>query len=285
MRACCVVGILGLFSTLAHADAKQDVGTLVAKVVRASGQDKQGSGAALLAKNALIVTDSGADTALPRSSPLFGPDSGEAKLEPGTPTLVVDDAHHYAWFHVVVDGSYVVELYAEHGPNRERSHSKLRVSGIAIDDHGWKIAALMFTNAISDKFLFQGTQPNFIRPAKLGASSAKPAADALVHWIYEGTLAARAAKSPTLAANGTAPAEVAAGAAAVKLARGWDALKMWTSDVEATTFADGAVAFVHGSVYLPRPDGGVQMLLGAVLVRTDDGWRWTCLNFGPVLPV
>src|SRR5438067_1989202 len=158
MRACWVLAILGWFSTLAYADSSKDVATLVAKVVRASGQDKEGAGAALLAKNAVIATDSGGDTSLPRARALFGADSGEAKLEPSTPTIVVDDAHHFAWFHVVVDGSYIVELMGAHGPNRDRSHAQLRVSGLAIDDHGWKIAALMFSNVVSDKVLYRLAQ-------------------------------------------------------------------------------------------------------------------------------
>src|SRR5205814_3931348 len=68
---------------------------------------------------------------------------------------------------------------------------------------------------------------------------ASPPADALAHWIYEGTLATHVAKSATLVANGTAPAELATGAAATKLARrseerrvGKECRSRWSTDRE-----------------------------------------------------
>lgn len=280
MRSYGPIGIVVALSTVAAADATKDVGAIVLKVVRATARDKAPDVSAVLAAHAMIATaDGGGEAGLPRARWLFGADAGEAQLEPATPTVVVDDAHHAAWFEVEVDGSYVMELMNEKGPNRKRDHLALHVSGLAVDDHGWKIAALMYGNAIPDKQLYALAQPDAKRPDSVDPRATSPAADALAHWIYDGTLSAHAGKGAL--ANGTAPTELASGAAVAKLAKTWDGLKMWSSGLEASTYG-GELAFVHGTVYLPRGGGSVQMAVGAVLVKTDDGWRWATLSFAPV---
>jgi hypothetical protein len=281
MRSYGAIGIVLALSAVASADAGKDVGAIVTKVVRATAREKAPDVSSLLAAHASIVTpDGGADTKLPRARWLYGADSGEVELEPAAPTVVVDDAHHAAWFEVEVDGSYVLELMNENGPNRKRDHLPLHVSGLAIDDHGWKIAALTFGDAIPDKQLYGLAQPDAKRPDSVDPRATSPAADALAHWIYDGSLAAHAAKGAL--ANGTAPTEVASGAAIAKLAHAWDGLKMWSSGLTATTFAGGSLAFVYGTVYLPHGGASVQMAVGAVLVKTTDGWRWATLSFAPV---
>jgi len=133
-------------------------------------------------------------------------------------------------------------------------------------------------DGIMERLVEQGLYAK--RPDSVDPRATSPAADALAHWIYDGSLAAHAAKGAL--ANGTAPTEVASGAAIAKLAHAWDGLKMWSSGLTATTFAGGSLAFVYGTVYLPHGGASVQMAVGAVLVKTTDGWRWATLSFAPV---
>ena len=260
----------------ARADDAADVGALVVKLVRATASDK-GAPAALFAKDPVVATGDGAASDPPRYQMLFGADAGEARLEPGKPTVVV--ANHVAWFHVVVQASYVQELMNADGPNRKRDHAEVRVSGIAIDDHGWKIAAVMLANVASDQWL--RSRPAYERrPASIADQPDTPAG-AVARWLYDGTLAAHAANG-TRIANGSAPGELGSGTAASKLAKGWDTLKLWGVSLAAKQV--GALAFVHGDVYLPMKEGAAHLALAAILVKSGETWTWTCLNFAPGEP-
>src|SRR5512140_1334834 len=97
MRTWAVIGIVAALSTVAAADPAKDVSALVAKAIRAAARDNAPDVSALIVPKAVIATaDGGAAAVLPRARFLFGADSGEALLEPGTPTVVVDTANHYA---------------------------------------------------------------------------------------------------------------------------------------------------------------------------------------------
>ncbi len=272
MRTPLVLALVA-WTAVARADAERDVTALVVKLVRATASDHRDAAAPLLAADPIVATGDGASDTPPHYSQLFGADAGEARMTAGTPTVVV--AGRFAWFHVTVDASYVQELMNANGPNRTRDRAQVRVSGIAVDDHGWKIAALMLSNVVSERWL-RAQRGSGVRPAKLDARD-DSAAGAVARWLYDGTLASHAATG-TVIANGTAPGELGG----VKLAKGWDTLKLWPAPLEARTFGD--LAFVHGEVFLPLKEGAAHMMLAAIVVHGADGWRWRCLNFAPGPP-
>jgi hypothetical protein len=261
------------WAAVARADAERDVAAVVIKLVKATASDHHDAAAPLLTADPLVATGDGSSDTPPHYTQLFGADAGEAKLAAGTPTVVVSG--RFAWFHVTVDASYVQELMNANGPNRTRDRAQVRVSGIAVDDHGWKIAAVMLSNVVSERWL-RAQHGQETRPAKLDAQGDSPAG-AVARWLYDGALASHAAKG-TLVANGTAPGELGG----VKLAKGWDTLKLWPATLKSSTFGD--FAFVYGEVFMPLKEGAAHMMLAAIVVKSADGWRWQCLNFAPGPP-
>jgi hypothetical protein len=188
--------------------------------------------------------------------------------------LVVDAKAHVAWFHYAV-----VIKYVEFGPETPMT-ATFRVSGVAVDDHGWKLAAIVWSRVIPDKDLLARAQTGRSRPKQAPRPDAVEAR-AVAHWFDGGAIAKdRATAGPTVA-SGTAPDELAAGAAAGKLATSWDALKMWAFDLESKRW--GSVAFVAAKVALPtkKRDAAVVMDLGAVLVEDNGAWRWVSVAFAP----
>jgi len=274
MRTSALLALVA-WTAVAHADAEHDVAALVRKLVMATASDRKDAAAPLLAADPRIASGDGssATDTPPHYTQLFGDDAGEVKVASVAPTVVVTG--RVAWFHAVVKASYIQELMNADGPNRKRDVAEVRVSGIAVNDHGWKIAAAMLSNVESERWLRRSPGQD-TRPPSIGARDDSPAS-AVAGWLYDGTLASHAAKG-TVVASGTAPGELGG----VKLAKGWDTLKLWPATFDAKTFGD--LAFVHGEVFMPVKDGAVHMMLAAIVVHAADGWRWQCLSFGPGPP-
>jgi hypothetical protein len=187
--------------------------------------------------------------------------------------LVVDAKARVAWFHYVITMKYVE--YPEF-----KESATFRVSGVAVDDHGWKLAALVWAHVLPDKDLFQRAQsrsrPDKTPPLELAS------ARVVARWFDRGgSIAKDRATAAQTVANGTAPSEIGVGSAAAKLATSWDALGMWLWETESKEW--GSVAFVAAKVGLPtkKHDNAVMLDLGAILVQEGGRWRWVSLDFAP----
>ena len=277
MRMWGVLALLAALAGSAGADASAEVRALLGKYVSALAEDNPERASKLQTDDAVVVSvEGGAGTSPETYRQIFGADAGEGKLQLADAKVVADASKHVAWFHGAITASYVMELMNEHGPNRTRDTAQLRISGIAVDDHGWKIAAVMLADAVPDKGLYSVLDHESTRPAALDGQ-ADSAGAAVARWLYEGTLAEHRGK--VAIANGTAPAERGDG---VALAKAWDKLKMWSKPITSRTFGGGAYAIVFAQVFLPvKGQGTARMVLGAVLAKEGDDWRWVSLNFSP----
>jgi len=280
MRTWGVLVLMAALAGSAGADASADVRALLSKYVHALAEMNPEAANKLQTSDAVVVSvegGSGSDAETYRA--IYGADAGEAKMQLVEAKLAVDKK--VAWFHCVVNTSWVMELMNENGPNTRRDSGQLRISGIAVDDHGWKIAAVMVADVVPDKGLYKVLDHDATRPAALDGQ-ADSAGAAVARWLYEGTLADHRTKGALVVANGTAPGERGESTAAANLAKGWDKLKMWGKPITSKTFGGGAYAIVFDQVFLPvKGKGTARLVLGAVLAKEGDDWRWVSLNFSP----
>jgi hypothetical protein len=194
------------------------------------------------------------------------------KPAPVKPRIVVDDAAHVAWF------AADLKLIGTLGTGESitvKGAWPLRVTGILVDDHGWKVAAEKFSLVVPDATLVGKDDwvPNY------GEITGKPSLE-IAAW-FPGHLAEHQS-ARAHAVNGTAPADVGRDRASMtKLAKAWDKLALVPKSVDVTALAGGKVAWAHATVTLPVK-GGVKILtVGIVAVPEDGGWRWVSLNWSP----
>jgi hypothetical protein len=264
-------------TAVAHADAKKDVEALV----RAEAQvidDK--ATAAPRASGAITVYPIHMSQNMRMN--FYGGFADKIAHKVDKVVIGVVDAKS-AWFHAIVIGTYEwtpCDGMGENCKKTTKERATWRLSGVAVDDQGWKLAAVMWSRAISDAELFklseQGGELGGVRGGQIDAHRVVAA------WFGGGSIAKDISSSAQAIANGTAPAEIGQGAAAGKLAKAWDGLKMTEGDFSAKQW--GSIAFVHGDVMLPvkkKVGDVVDMKLGAVLVLENGNWRWVAINFAP----
>jgi hypothetical protein len=195
--------------------------------------------------------------------------------------VTVDPRRHAAWFRGVADAIMVDQTGDSciEGPCPPMPELHLHVAGLAVDDHGWKLAAVMVTETEDDRALLDrhAEAPIFdaipTETALMG--DLKLAGDAAA-WFGSGL--AHAAAPAFVYVSGTAPRELAAGAASKRLVAKWDAMKLVVASVEAKTY--GEVGFVFADVRWPyRKDQVVQMRLAAIAIRDGARWLWVVLDF------
>jgi len=216
---------------------------------------------------------------------LTGNFSGSASIKIEKMTVVVADGGHAAWFHV--RGTLKYKEVVGEGIDDWAKPLPVRVSGALVDDHGWKIVRVAYTAPIEDKEMIASAgyhdpplSPASGAPAHTGDAAIGKAVDA---WFPGGLVAAAGAQ--TIVANGTAPGERGDDrAAALKLAKAWDKLKLGATEVDAVAF--GKLGFVRVVVRLPvKPAKGktpiaAEMVLHAVVADEGGTWRWQSLNWG-----
>lgn len=157
----------------------------------------------------------------------------------------------------------------------------MRIGGIAMKTGStWKIVAATYVAPIPDKALLAGTGGEM--PKGISYRGNKKVGAVVAGWFKTG-FAGAAARSGTLLASGTAPAEYKTGAAALGLAKGWDKLKLAPELVDTTVLAGGKVAYAVIRVMLPRKNGkgAVEMRLSIVLVPDGADWKWVSLMYQP----
>jgi hypothetical protein len=157
------------------------------------------------------------------------------------------------------------------------AHDKLRASGIVVGGNGrWRLVALALSRPLPDAALFQGAtrSPTTGEPT----IDASPAAKGAAAWFGQAGLA-RGKSSGESVASGTDPGEYATGAGALRLATAWDHLGLRPSAIDATSFANGAVALVRVDVRLPVKMKAAPMMLYAIAILEGTAWHWASLQF------
>lgn len=274
-----VTAIVLATTASAYADAKKDVEQLV---YAEAGQTAKRT------DDAVVVTPHPVDFYMRFA------DKIESKVD--KLVVVVDSEQAVAWYHASYSVTYSywtlcsdrsVVVIGERGDKctkRTSDHAAWRLSGVAINDlqlvgysykSEWKIAAVMWSRAVPDSAL-SSDEPSSGNETR-EAGDLPEAATALEGWFTNGSIAKNMSSSPMASANGTAPGEILKGAAAAKLAKVWDGLKMKATVVGGKQW--GAIAFVRGEVQRQKP--AVGMRLGAVLVQEHDAWRWVSLSLAP----
>jgi hypothetical protein len=273
MKATAIV-LVALTST-AYADAKKEVEALV----RAEAQiiDDSAARPARTSDAVVVYPVHQGDTRMI----FYGGWANKIVHKVDKLVVVVADAHA-AWFHAVVDGSYERSNCNSTGDDCKKpthEHATWRLSGVARDDHGWKLAAVMWSRAIPDADLFKLGEVGGVVGGAKGEPDAIEPISAVERWLRDKGLGKNISSSATAIANGTAPAESGQGPAAAKLAKAWDGL-----DLKPVMLAGkrwGSLAFVYGDVTLTSKKKAVTMKLGVVVARENENWRWVAINFAP----
>jgi hypothetical protein len=271
MRA--IIVVLCATAATAYGDAKQDVEALV----RAEAQRPLADRRPERTKDAIEVVP----IAMGQSERIAFYGALADKIAHKVDKVVVGVVGSRAWFHAVVAGSFELahcDATGDHCGKSTNEKVTWRLSGVAIDDHGWKLGAVMWSRALPDVELMKLGEAD--APHELTLDPHDDAAKVVAGWFAGGDAIAKVISSSAQAiANGTAPGEIAQGAAAGKLAKAWDGLQMWATRVEGKQW--GAITFVTAKVYLPvkTTKTAVPMKLGVVLVQENGNWRWVSINF------
>lgn len=277
---------LAAHSSPARADAAKDVDAALRAHLKTFGNDTI-AGLTTDGKVLIENTEQPPSEAFNYGVDLLDNFSGSQSIALGPTTIVVVGDGHAAWFHARATIKYK-EVVGE-GVDDWAKPRTLRISGIAVSDGGWKIARIAYTTPEDDKDMIElaGYADPPIRPAsgpptRTGDDAITTAAAA---W-FPGGLVAGASSGAKLVANGTAPSEFGADrAAALKLAKSWDRLKLGATAIAATRFGD--VALVRATVRLPvkpkHPNAtgplAAEMTLYAIVVAEGGGWRWVSLDW------
>jgi hypothetical protein len=288
-----IVAVAGV----ASADKAADVTALVKKNLDGMAAKDDAAYGKTLAKDALLWDGNGqaftldckdcpsrAFIALYGEGGFFG---GSAKHKLGKLTVVVDDAHGVAWFQGPFEATYKSEGGANPcGPPTAGGSStmQMRVGGIAVDDHGWKIAAIMYTHPMADADLIDKSKAYEV---KLSTSNEiagdKEVSTSILNWFPKLSTAKTSGK--VMVASGSAPNEFFEGATVAKIAPEWDKLGLVVSKIDTHVFAGGTIAFVHADTLMPikKTPYATPLALGAVAVHENGEWKWVSLQFAPGL--
>jgi hypothetical protein len=177
--------------------------------------------------------------------------------------VTVDEARGLAWFHAQAKFSRMGNL--------------VRLNGIARKGKaGWQLVAASYTWSIDDKTL--------VSNAKVVAAPKAPAlggdaelAKVGAAWFTTPSLAKQAGAKPLV--NGTADGEYEIGAAATKLAAKWDKLKMQPLAVDGWSYGDYGLIRAKVALPIPKQKTSAVLILTAVVVKEQAGWRWVSLNW------
>jgi predicted nucleotidyltransferase len=290
------VCLVVLCASLARADLKTDVDKLVRASLKAAAADKLDDFEKTTAAARVLVLPNGKTSLDGKlAGELYGASAKKIAHKVEALHIVGDTDKKLAWFHGTFTATFVVD--------KKKQTMPMRVSGIAADEGeplGWKIQALMIARTMPDKELAtHAIEAARGAPKTTGESTATKI---IAAWFADGgSIAKDRSKNVAVEVNGTGAAEIGNGAFAVKLVQLWEAAKMWATDVEATLFANNEIAFVRAEVMLPyksaerrtrsSAEGDAQvndnlaakLVLGVVLVKENNTWRWVTMSFSPVI--
>jgi hypothetical protein len=268
--------VVVLVGGVAHADLKGDVEKLIRANIKAVAADKLVDfDRTISGGRVLVLPDGGSAIEKGLVADIYGAGAKKVVHKVESLHVVVDAAKGMAWFHGAIAATFVVD--------KKQVALPMRISGIAADEGapvGWKIEALMYARAMPDKELFAHAAE-----ATRGApkTTGEPTATKVVaSWFVDGAaISDGRSKNVAVAVNGTGAVEVGTGAFAVKLVKAWESLKLWATNVEATLFANNELAFVRADVMMPVDKQAVKLVLGVVLAKENNTWRWVALSFTP----
>jgi hypothetical protein len=271
--------ILCAAAATAHADAKKDVDALVRAEVQAALDNYESQPP----RTDDFFNWGGSHRSSTPLVNMYGHFASNITHKVEKIVVVVEPELHAAWFHAIVDGSYDWTPCDANGEKCEKStkrHTTWRLSGVARDDHGWKLRAQTWSETISDAELFKRADTR--KPPELYVADDE-AARVVASWFDgTGSIAKDMSSRADVIANGTAPAEIGQGAAAGKLAKAWDALGLRAQSILGKH--SGSIAVVFGWIRLDdkkRKDYTAVMGLLAVLVQEKGAWKWVQINFSP----
>jgi hypothetical protein len=271
-----VAVLLMLVGGVAHADLKGDVAKLVHANIKAVAADKLADfDRTISGGRVLVLPDGGSAIEKGLVADIYGPGAKKVAHKVENLHIVVDAAKGMAWFHGAIAATFVVD--------KKKVSRPMRISGIAADEGepvGWKIEALMYARSMPDKELFAHAAEATRAAPK---TSGEPTATKIVAGWFDGAAISDArSKNVAVAVNGTGAVEIGTGAFAVKLVKAWESLKLWATAVEATLFANNELAFVRADVMMPVDKQAVKVVLGVILAKENNTWRWVSLSFTPV---
>jgi len=262
-------------SSFARADLKSDVEQLVKTNIKAVAADKFRDFDRTVTGGRVLVLPDG-KSAIDKSlvADIYGPKAKKVTHKIESLHVVADAAKKLAWFHGSIAATFVVD--------KKRVQLPMRISGIAADEGapvGWKIQALMYARTMPDKEL--ATHAGEATRASAKTSGDATLAKLVAAWFDGGSIANDRSKNVAVVVNGTSSVEIGDGAFAVKLVKAWEALKLWATSVEATVFAGGEIAFVRAELMIPIDQQAAKVVLGAILAKENNAWRWVSLNLTP----
>jgi hypothetical protein len=267
-----------LCASVAHADLKTDVDKLVRASLKAAAADNVDDFDKTTAAARVLVLPSGKGALDGKLVPeLYGANVKKLAHKVAALHIVGDADKKLAWFHGAFTATFVVDKRKQTVP--------MRVSGIAVDEGeplGWKIQALMIARTMPyNELASRAIEAARGVPRTTGESTVTKI---IAAWFADGgSIAKDRSKNVAVEVNGTGATEIGNGAFAVKLVGLWEAAKMWATDVEATRFANNEIAFVRADVMLPVDKLAAKLVLGVILVKENNVWRWVTMSFSPVI--
>lgn len=160
-----------------------------------------------------------------------------------------------------------------------------RSNGIAQKqkDGSWLVSAVLFSIATDDKGLFDDARRSkapYAVPKTTTFDGDKDLARAVGSWLTSHALGKAASTAPARLASGTAPNEHKTGAATASLTATWDKLTLVPDTVHAI-LVNPTLGYVTTDVAYAKGPVVAHLILGAVVVKEKDGWRWISINWSP----
>jgi len=207
---------------------------------------------------------------------LFGtsPTMVNMKVAPYKPVIVVDDTTKVAWFSAELKFTGTLREGERHVFDTKGTWP-VRVTGVLVEDKGWKVAAEKFSLTLADRKLVSMDDylPNW-------GAIADASEREIAGWFPRQLGAKQSTRAH--AVNGTSPTEVGRDKATIaRLVKGWDKLALTPRRVDFTSLAGGKVAYIHVTLTMPTKPRTKIVTVGIVAVLEGGGWRWVSLNWSP----
>ena len=213
--------------------------------------------------------------------------AGLANLHaPSTVAIDLDAAGRSAWFQAKCEGEATYEHTASDcdrtkAPHCDRSHIVFHASGLIALDGTWKIQLLALTATDTNQvMLARGDNPEapkFELPKTVEQKGDAELAKAVTDWFASGDLTKFAAPG-TVLAGGSAPDELAMGAAATKLVATWNKMNLALASVDASVVGDRGV--VRATVrFQTRKKTIIQLGMTVFAIKDGGVWKWQLLDF------
>jgi hypothetical protein len=155
----------------------------------------------------------------------------------------------------------------------------VRVAGVAVDDGGWKIVAIHYGLAITDKALM--SKDHITRERGDHPIGGETTIGEEVQRWFPGHLGAHASDR-VVVASGTAAEEVATDPVAIaKLVKVWDKMQIQILSTQVTMLPGNQAAWVLNYAALPTKAGHYDVTSAMVVVKDGEAWKWRLVTWAP----